>query len=265
LPILSETRIVLLGSTAPPTDAFRLRVLNPDNSPAAGVEAIAVPKRPDVLTTFYVTRTDTAGAAVGWDEKNIVTELTRIDLVRENNPLPDGRYLIFVWARNRYGFADNIDVRRGITLTIKMAERPGDKPPTFLITAETASDWTSAMLASLTDSIGRWIASLAMPWEVVSVEARGRNVYVKIRPKITASWVAAGVVIAVILALIIALVLVVKWTFDDISERLGPAGGALFLFLLAVAAGAAVVIGIGLALGRKKKPPPQPPPPPRMA
>jgi hypothetical protein len=259
LPVLSEVRAVLVGAVSPPEDSFKVRVLNPDGTPAPDTELIAVPKRPDILTTFYTSRTGQSGIAVGWDTKNIVTELTRIDIIRENSPLPDGQYLIFAWARNRYGFADNVPAQRNVTLTIRMAERPGDRPPTFRLTAETASDWTSAMLAGLTDSIGRWVASLAMPWDIVAVQAAGRTVYVTIRPKITASWVAAGVVIAVILALIIALALVLKWTFDDISERLGPGGGLLFLLILGAAVVVPVIIGIGLTTMRERRPPPPPP------
>jgi hypothetical protein len=245
LPILSEVRAVLVGAVSPSEDSFKVRVLNPDGTPATNTELIAVPKRPDILTTFYTSRTDQRGVAAGWDTKNIVTELTRIDIIRENNPLPDGQYLIFAWARNRYGFADNVPAQRNVTLNIRMAERPGDRPPTFRLTVETASDWTSAMLA--------------MPWDIVAVQAVGRTVYVTIRPKITASWVAAGVVIAVILALIIALALVLKWTFDDISEKLGPGGGLLFLLILGAAVAVPVIIGIGLATMRERRPPPPPP------
>jgi hypothetical protein len=268
LPVLSEVRAVLVGAVSPPEDSFRVRVLNPDGTPAPDTELIAVPKRPDILTTFYTSRTDQRGVAIGWDTKNIATELTRIDIIRENSPLPDGQYLIFAWARNRYGFADNVPVQRNVTLTIRMAERPGDRPPTFRLTAETASDWTSAMLAGLTDSIGRWVASLAMPWDIVAVQAAGRTVYVTIRPKITASWVASGIVVAVILALIIALALVLKWVFDDISEKLGPTGGFLFLLLLGAAALAVIVGGLAFAVSETKPttaklPPPPPPPPPR--
>ena len=190
----------------------------------------AIPKKPDLIGTYYFGKTNSKGEVSIFEIKNapgeIFAKIPGVDLlmklIGKKESLPVGkRFLIFAHNASLYAWKDNVLAEEGKILEGKLVYK--DVSPTFYTDVTFAVDILPDVFKAFTDSIGAWVAKMALPIEIVSTEKRARTVRIIYRIKAASpiGFAAAAIILIIILALAIILVVVSKWAFGELAKPIG--------------------------------------------